>query len=131
MNDATDLINLIKTIIKQTVAAGDPSNWVYGEVVSSSPLKIKIDQKITLESIQLSLLRNVTNWTEEIEINWETLDNTHNHPFSGDGSVQDSTHNHKLEGKYQVKHLTSLKVGEKVILLQQQGGQHYLVVDRV
>lgn len=131
MNDASDLVNLIKILIIETVQAGDPSNWVYGEVVSAAPLKIKIDQKIILEEIQLTLARNVTEWTEEIDIDWNTKDNTHDHPFQGDGSVQNSTHNHKLEGKYQVKHLTKLKEGEKVILLQQQGGQHYLVLDRV
>lgn len=131
MNDAIDLVKVFKSIVKETVEAIDPSNWVYGEVVSETPLKIQIDQKIILEEIQLTLTRNVTEWTEEIEINWETLKNTHNHPFSGDGSVLESSHNHKLKGKYQVKHLTKLKLGEKVILIQQQGGQHYLVIDRV
>ena len=131
MNDVSDLIKVFKTIVKDTVNAGDPTNWVYGEVVSINPLKIKIDQKIILEEIQLTLSRNVTEWTENIEINWITGDNTHTHPFSGDGSVQDNTHNHKLEGVYQIKHLTKLAVGERVVLIQAQGGQHYLVLDRV
>lgn len=131
MNDAIDLVKIIKAIIKETVQSGDPCNWVYGEVVSISPLKIKIDQKIILEEIQLTLTRNVTEWIEEVEIDWTTLDKTHNHPFSGDGAVLDSTLNYQLKGKYQIKHLTALKVGEKVVLIQQQGGQHYLVIDRV
>ena len=50
MNDAVDFVKIIKSIIKETVQSGDPSNWVYGEVVSIAPLKIKIDQKIILES---------------------------------------------------------------------------------
>ena len=127
MRDADDLVFLIKSIIKDTQNAMQPTNMIYGEVKSISPLQIEIDQKIILTDLQLILSRNVTEWTEEIEIDWTTT--KHHHDFNGDGSVVDGDTN--LKGVYQIKHKTALKAGEKVILIMLAGGQQYLVLDRV
>ena len=127
MYDRTDLIKSLKKLAKETFESIDPSNAIYGEVINAEPLEIKIDQKLTLSKMQLILTRNVTDWEEEIEIDWTNT--THNHGFNGEGSVIES--NTGLKGKYKIKHLTSLKVGEKVILLQLIGGQEYVVIDRV
>ena len=127
MRDTDDLVELIKSIFKNTQEAMQPTNMIYGEVKSISPLQIEIDQKIILTNLQLILSRNVTEWIEDIEIDW--TETTHHHDFNGDGSVVDGDTN--LKGVYQIKHKTALKVGEKVILIMLAGGQQYLVLDRV
>ena len=127
MRDSDDLVFLIKTIIKNTITDMQPTNMIYGEVKSISPLAIEIDQKITLTDLQLILTRNVTEWTENIEIDWTST--THHHDFNGDGTVVDGNTN--LKGIYHIKHKTGLQVGEKVILLMLAGGQQYVVLDRV
>lgn len=127
MRDSDDLVFLIKNIIKNTIDNMQPTNMVYGEVKGINPLQIEIDQKIILTDLQLILSRNVTEWIEEIEIDWTHT--KHHHNFNGDGSVVDSDTN--LKGIYQIKHKNGLKVGEKVILIMLAGGQQYLVLDRV
>lgn len=127
MRDTDDLAFLIKHIIKDTINNMQLTNIIYGEVKSISPLQIEIDQKIMLTELQLILSRNVTEWIENIEIDWTAA--THSHGFIGDGSVVENNTN--LKGEYQIKHKTGLQVGEKVILLMLLGGQQYLVLDRV
>lgn len=86
------------------IEASKPSDFCFGKVTSVSPLKISIEQKMTLSSAQLVLTRNVTDFDVEFTINDETKEMTI---------------------------CNSLKIGEKVVLIKQKGGQKYLVLDRV
>ena len=56
--------------------ASKPANIVFGKVVSESPLKIKIDQKLTLGSAQLVLSRNVTEYKVKIDDVEQTVHNS-------------------------------------------------------
>jgi hypothetical protein len=76
----------MKQSAKETGDATRPVQVCFGKVTSTSPLKIQIDQKITLGKAQLVQTRTVYN---------------------------------------------ALKVGEEVVLLRQQGGQKYIVLDKV
>lgn len=64
----------------------------------------------------------------------EATDDRHTHKYSGSTTVAGGTnlgHNHAYTGK---KHFTvhlALKKGEQVILLRADGGQKYIVLDRV
>lgn len=127
MKDTDDLVIVIKQIIKETVETFKPSEIFYGEVTKASPIEIQIDQKISLDSMQIIIPQHLTDWDEKIKIDWTST--KHNHDFNGEGSVVESDTN--LKGEYQIKHLNSLKVGDKVILLRKPEGQKYLVVDRV
>ena len=127
MRDAKDLAILIQTLIKSTIGSMKLSNYIYGEVINDEPLEIKIDQKLTLNKMQIILTRNVTEWEEEIDIDWSSV--MHSHGFDGEGSVQEGNTN--LKGRYKIMHKTKLKTGEKVLLAQIEGGQQYVVIDRV
>ena len=83
-----NLIETIKRAALEAVEASKPCAVMFGKVVSSSPLKIKVEQKMTLTSPQLIITKTVT---------------------LNDG----------------------LTVGSEVILLRQQGGQKYVVWDKV
>ncbi len=65
--------------------ASSPVNIVFGAVVSVAPLKIKLEQKLTLEKANLILTQSIP----------------------------------------------ALSVNDKVVLIRMQGGQKYLIIDRV
>ncbi len=43
----------------------------------------------------------------------------------------DTTHKHAVKGRKKLRLFNGLQVGERVLLLRWQGGQKYLVLDRV
>lgn len=47
MNDE-DLLAVIKMAAMEAVQASKPADVVYGDIVSSNPLQVKMDQKLTL-----------------------------------------------------------------------------------
>jgi len=126
MRDFNDLIKLIKRIAVEAVEASKPTNIVFGQVTSASPLKITIEQKITLSSQQLILTRNATD--HEIEM---TLEHETDYKSGGSGDSSFASHNHAVTGKKTMTLHNALKKGEKVALLRTQGGQQYVVIDRV
>jgi hypothetical protein len=102
------------------------STFEVGTVTSISPLKIQVEQKKTLTKVQLVLTRNVTDFETEVTVDWKTESKS-----GGSGDSAFSSHNHDVKGKKKIKIHNALKVGDKVVLLKQHGGQKYLVVDRV
>lgn len=106
MLDANDLLNIVKKAALEVVDASQPSDFCFGKVTSTEPLKILVEQKMTLGAAQLILTRNVTDFKTNITVAWwsETREIT--------------VHN-------------ALQVGDEVILLKKKGGQKYLVLDRV
>ena len=104
MFDMTDFIKLMKKTAVEAVNASKPANVVFGKVISVSPLKIKIDQKLILTSAQLVLSRSVTDYRLSV---------------TEDGTVKT------------VYVSNALTNGEDVILMQMSGGQKYIVIDRI
>lgn len=127
MRDSTDLVRLMKQAAMEAVKTSQPSNIVFGTVTSASPLKIQISSKITLEKEMLLLTRNVTEFETDITtVNWFT-ENT----SGGAGDALFESHKHELKGKKHIIVHNQLKSGEKVVLIKEQGGQRYIVLDRV
>lgn len=60
MPDAVELMKLIKKAAIQAVEASKPVQICFGLVKSTKPLKIYVDQKMTLGEKQLILSRNVS-----------------------------------------------------------------------
>lgn len=57
------------------------------------------------------------------------IETTHSH--NNAGSIFNITHNHNYKGKKTFLVHNRLAVGDEVILLRQQGGQKYIVIDRI
>lgn len=125
MHDLNDLLEIFKKAAYQVNETSQPSDFCFGKVISVSPLKILVEQKMTLGSAQLVLTRNVTDYKTMVTFEWET----ENTAMTSDSL--DLTHNHALKGKKQIIIHNALKLGENVILLKQKGGQKYLILDRV
>lgn len=126
MRDFTDLLNMIKRASVEAVAASKPTSVVYGKVISTSPLKISVEQKLTLTSAQLVLTRNVTDY--EVSM---TVDHVTENTSGGSGDSSFASHNHAYKGKKLFTVHNGLVVGDEVLMIQMQGGQRYIVMDRV
>lgn len=130
MLNANDLLNTIKKIAIEAVEASKPTALAFGKVISSFPLVINVEQKMTLTAAQLVLTRNVTNFKTSI-----TGGNIQNFYYVGtEPNVTTQpvspSHVHAMD-KIQVTVHNGLVVGDEVVLLRMQGGQKYLVLDRV
>lgn len=113
---------------------------MFGTVTSTSPLEIQIDQKLTLTQDYLILTKAVLDHEVDIEVNHFTgqsalvgygpWDTKHDHPDAGIGEINPN-HRHQYSGRKKIKIFNGLQVGEKVILIRLQGGQKYVVLDRI
>ncbi len=144
MADANEFVKTIKAAAAEAVESGKPVNVFFGEVQAVNPLKINVEQKLLLGESQLVLTRNVTDFDIMVTMNWETGDATEegrSHTLEGLDSRGGGTsqtppettlkHNHSLSGQKQITIHNSLEVGEEVVLIRQQKGQKYFVVDRI
>ena len=126
MLDLTDLLVCIKKAASDAVEASQPCSFLYGKVISTKPLKISVEQKMTLGTAQLVLTRNVTDFKTKVTVNWTTKTTS-----GGNGESSFDSHAHEISGKKEMTIHNALNVGDEVVLLKQKGGQKYLVLDRV
>ncbi len=143
MADANDLVKAMKKAARDEREASKPVNVFFGEVVSTSPLKINVEQKMVLGEAQLVLSRNVTDYTMAVTTDWVTESGLgiHSHTISGTDGGGDEIflttggsnliHGHSIAGKKNITVHNGLSAGDEVILVRQQGGQKYVVIDRI
>lgn len=97
-------VEVVKKAAVEAVEAGKPVHLVFGQVISTSPLKIQVDQKAIYTEKMLILTRNVTDY--EICIT------------------------EKQAGSNVLIH-NALTVGDKVLMARVQKGKKFVVIDRV
>ena len=122
MADCNELVKAIRQVSNETTEAQGPVNICYGKVLSSSPLSVLVDQKLTLGAAQLVLTRNVTDY--EIQLSMERQE------FELEENVQESNYQVSADRQCVLIH-NALEAGEEILLLRQQGGQKYIIIDRV
>lgn len=113
----SNLVELIKKIAIGAVEEASPMRIVFGQVTKATPLEILVEQRLRIGAQHLLLTGNVINRSANVAMDYSTQ--------SADG------HTHAVSGAKQVDFQDALAVDEKVILLQMQGGQKYVVLDRV
>lgn len=148
----------VKRAALEAVIAAKPFSLNYGTVISTSPLQISVDQKLTLQAEQLILTNAVRDYTVYMTVDHnigsalDNIDISHSHTYSGkteNPDMRDFLHTHNYSGtteKAEIKGLShtheykgkkkftvhlALNTGEKVLLLRADGGQQYIVLDRV
>ena len=72
MADANGLVEAMKRAARDEREASKPVNVYFGEVVSKSPLRINVEQKMVLGEQQLVLARNVTDYMTTVTVQWIT-----------------------------------------------------------
>ena len=113
---------------------------MFGTVTNISPLKIQVEQRLILTEKRLILTKAVLDHEVDIEVNhftesdplvgYSPWDTTHGHPDAGPGSIPES-HRHGYSGRKKIMIYNGLQKNEKVILIRLQGGQKYIVLDRI
>ncbi|AEY67904.1 Protein of unknown function (DUF2577) [Clostridium sp. BNL1100] len=100
-----NMVEIIKMAAIDAVNDSKPTTVVFGNVLSTAPLAISIDQKLILKEAHLILTNNVKEHVVEIS--------------------------DELGGKRKFTVYNGLTAGDSVIMIQLQGGQKYLVFDKV
>lgn len=121
-----DLPNVLRSLVRQTVQAMNPSDFILGVVTSESPLLIRIDDKRELDEDFLILSDNVRDYAVDIEVMHTTENRS-----GGGGDAAFASHNHDYTGRKKIIVYNGLKVGEQVIMFRQSGGQLFYVADRI
>ena len=181
MSDAGELVRLIKRAALEAVEAEKPAAVCFGRVVSAAPLKISVEQRLTLGENQLILTEAVKNHYADVYFSGFTntdafMNAAHSHIISKaegggeggsrsdaasgnredisenredilgnreggseneheeltcDGGDLDTRHRHGFSGRKRIMIYNGLREGEKVILLRAEGGQRFIVIDRL
>ena len=135
-----DLVDVMKKAALAASQASNPVTICFGEVIEVEPLKINIEQKMTLGTAQLVLSRNVTDYDVDMTVEHYTEnESSHIHGagtynISGTsvtGNSSATSHRHEYKGRKSFKVHNGLKIGENVILIRTQDGQKYVVWDRI
>ena len=121
--DIASVAGGVKTATSQRVFDADAVSIVVGTVVSIEPLGILLDDEQVVEGDSLVVLRNVTDYSVEMEVEHETEE-----AFS---EIEEKKHEHEYKGKKSFNLLTSLKLDERVVLIKQQGADRFFLFDRV
>ena len=128
-------LNDVKRASVEAVNAGKPFALVFGKVLSVSPLTVEVDQKLKLTEAQLILTNAVRDFTVNMTVDHETEAVSHGHPvvdtYTGGGSATAVNHSHPYAGTKSFRVHLALKTGEQVLLLRADGGQKFIILDRV
>lgn len=116
----------VKRAALEAVMAAKPAAITFGTVESVSPLKISVDQKFTLYANQLILTNAVRDYSVNVTVNHKT-----EAASGGSGEAAFAAHSHAINGTKKATIHLGLKEGENVMLLRADGGQKYIVWDRV
>lgn len=120
-----ELPNVLKSLVAQTVRGMNPSDFVLGEVISETPLVIRVGEN-KLDEDFLILSDNVRDFEVDIEVNHVTEKRA-----GGGGYAEYASHDHDYKGRKKIIIYNGLKIGEKVVMIQQSGGQLFFVANRV
>lgn len=127
----SSLLQVVKRIVKETLDAEKPCDYLVGTVTSENPLKIKVSNTLALDADFLDLARSVTDFEVPVSIDessgWNTAEQG-----GGSGEAAFAPHGHGIAvTEKKIKIHGALKQGEKVLLLRKKKGKRYAVVDRV
>lgn len=120
------LLQAIKKAAMEAAAASKPAKVLFGTVTGVNPLVITVEQKKVLTEEFLTLT-----WAVKDHYVDMTVDHMTENASGGSGDSAYAAHNHAYVGRKRFLVHNNLIVGEKVLLLEMQGGQDFVVVDRV
>lgn len=117
----------IRSLARRAVLASKPVNVLFGTVMAVDPLQIMTEQKLILDESFLILTEAVKDHEHEITVvDWQT-----EAVSGGSGDAKYASHAHPLKGRKKIIIHNALQKGEKVLLLTMEGGQMFVVADRV
>lgn len=121
-----ELLQILQEVASKTITAGKPADYLIGVVETVSPLSIRVSQRDLISESFLVLTDLVRDFNVDITVN-HTTENT----AGGGGYAEFASHNHAYTGRKKITVHNSLQVGESVLLIQQAGGQEFIVLSRI
>lgn len=119
----TNLLGTVKKAAMDALNASNPTAIMFGTVSSADPLEVIVDQRFTLPADFLIV--------PETLIHFE-IDFHHDHEYTDDTGTGSSTK--KTKPALPEKPIVirrGLEAGDKLLLVRVQGGQQYIILDRV
>ena len=106
---SSGLIPLIKQAAMDVIENGQMTDLRYGTVTGVSPVTVRTTEQFNIPASLLVVPEHLTNHRVSVTIDWDT----------------------ELSGTKTMTIRNGLRVGDKVALLRKQGGQSYLILDRI
>ena len=138
---STGLIDVMKRASLDAIDNAQMCDLRYGKVVSTSPLKVQITNLFTIPEALLVVPEYLTNHRVECTYSIPGASLSGKTAVSEDLKNEDdplAKHTHTVTVSNEDRTVTTmvtvnnaLKVGDKVALLRQQGGQSYFILDRI
>lgn len=135
------LYQAMKRVVNEYDANKAGTNVHFGTVRGEKPLEIELDSKLRLEERFFVVAEHLTDYEIEFELNenltgneltgirqiegWYAQHEGQQTVVVNSGGIQGYT------GKGTVKLLNHLKAGDRVIVLRMEGGQQFVVADRI
>lgn len=139
--DYSAFVGLMKEAAVGAMGSTKPFSFSLGMVIAQKPLKVQIDQKLTLGEKQLLLTNSVRDFYVKLTTCGESEGEPDGTAHRTEKSVRPPTaaedygafdsHDHEYKGDKWFKANLSLKVGETVLLIRLDGGQKYIILDRL
>ncbi|WP_317853921.1 DUF2577 domain-containing protein [Chakrabartyella piscis] len=107
------MVDVIKQLAMDAIGSTSFADICVGVVTSASPLQIQLEEGMVLEERFLILSKNVTEHEETGTLYSQT------------------TNGYAIQNAYLMVRSLALTTGEQVILMKANGGQTYVVLDRV
>lgn len=130
INVASGLIDVMKQAGLDAVENSKPVNLVFGTVTGVNPLVIQITPNLIIyeNAGQIKVARQCTDYETSITLlsPWITSESG-----GGSGEAAYESHTHQVTGQHRIKIHNGLKTGDYVIMGRVQGGQQYIVFDKV
>lgn len=125
------LAQLIKQAAAEAVEQGAPVNVTYGTVESIDPLKIQIDDSFPIMEGEIILTSLVRDRKTKISFDNPSVENIVDGYLTSNPTIRVDRLSFQANIKNEITIYDGLKVGERVILLRVQGGQKFIVWDRL
>ena len=128
----SEIVELMKEISTAAVEERAPVQILTGRVTGVSPLVITVEPKLRLGEESLILTKNVMDYRTEI-----SFDNGQTRQKATSASIdKDEEGNpYYLRFKDKIRHdvtvYNALKIDETVLLIRMQGGQKFIVLERL
>lgn len=120
MYDANDLVRAMQQMSVGASQASYPADVMSGTILSVKPLKVQVEQRFEVSGDMVIVPERLTD--HEIKVTVEK---------SNTKEAGEPQHQHEYGGELVIKVHGALKKGDRVQMIRQQGGQKFLIIDKV
>lgn len=122
--EEVSLLETIKMAGLDAIDAANPVAIFFGTVIRVEPLEINVEERFTLTEPFLIL-------TDGIQRRIERFDLTHRHDYQESEEENQLKQTESALGELNITIKHGLMLNDRVILLRIQGGQQFVVLDKV